>query len=84
MIQNYDNFSKSNVKFGKICTLWDFIFIQKWLTKKCNILRQLYMFLITSCKIFHSYEKMKKTSQSFYEVIMLAPLNIFAPTYLNY
>jgi hypothetical protein len=41
-----------------------FIFIQQLLTQKCDILGQLYVFLIISCKRFHSkkisYEKMKK------------------------
>jgi len=41
-----------------------FIFIQQWLTKKCDLLGQLYVFLIKICKRFHSkilsYEKVKK------------------------
>ncbi len=49
---------------------------------------QLYVFFETSYKRFHSkillYEKvkgLKKDSMSFYEVIMLAPLRIFAPKF---
>jgi hypothetical protein len=40
-----------------------FIFIQQWLTK-CDLLEQLHVFLIKSCKRFHSkilsYESEKK------------------------
>ncbi len=42
-----------------------FIFIQQWLAQS-DLLGQLHVFLITSCKRFHSkvlsYEKMKKDS----------------------
>jgi hypothetical protein len=54
-----------------------FIFIQEWLTQKCDMLRQLYVFLITSCKKIHSnsfsymkdWQGLKKYSQSFCKII---------------
>jgi len=68
MIQNYDEILKWSAKFGKIYTLWKFIFIQQWLAQS-DLLGQLHVFLITSCKRFHSkknsYEKMKKNEKRF-------------------
>jgi hypothetical protein len=65
-----------------------FIFIQNLPKKECDILRQIYLFLI-SCKRFHSkihsHEKMtriKKGFTSFNKIIILAPLNIFASKYV--
>jgi hypothetical protein len=60
------------------------IFIQKWLTKNMwSIGATRYVFLIKNCKRFHSkilsYEKMKKDSQSFCKLVLLAPIYIFAP-----
>jgi hypothetical protein len=52
---------------------------------KYDILGQLYIFSITSCKRFHSkilLKKMKRTKKglwSFYKVIPLVPLSVFAP-----
>jgi hypothetical protein len=67
MIQIYDYFKRWNIQFGKIFTLWKFYIYSKWLTKKCDILRQLFIFWITSSKRFHSkfllYEKMKMTKK---------------------
>jgi hypothetical protein len=60
MIQNYDNFSKQNITFGRIYTLENFHIY----STICDISGQLCVFLITSCKRFHSkqnsYEKMKR------------------------
>jgi hypothetical protein len=46
-----------------------FIFIQQWLTKKCDLLGQLYVFFITSSKRFHSkilsYGKVKNDLKGF-------------------
>jgi hypothetical protein len=50
-------------KYGKIYTLWKFIFIQQWLTKRMWSIRETICILVTSYKIFHSklisYEKIK-------------------------
>jgi hypothetical protein len=44
-----------------------FIFIKKWLKKTCDLLGQVYVFLITSCKRFHSkkisYQKVKNVKK---------------------
>jgi hypothetical protein len=66
MIQNYDKFSRWNVESNRIYTRWKFHTYSTMINKKtCYLLGQLYVFLITSCKIFHSiiisYEKWKKT-----------------------
>jgi hypothetical protein len=65
MIQNYDKFSRRNANFSKIYTLSKFYIYSTMInTKKYDVLGQLYVFLLTSCKRFHSkilsYEKMKK------------------------
>jgi hypothetical protein len=64
MIQNSDKFSKWNEKSGKIYMLWNFHIYSTMINKKpYDLLEKLYVFLITSCKIFHSnilsYEKVK-------------------------
>jgi len=55
MIQNYDKISNEMKNLAKLAYFEKFIFIQQSLT--------LYVFLITSCKSFHSkilsYEKVK-------------------------
>jgi hypothetical protein len=87
MIQNYDKFSRWNVEYGKIYILWKIHIYSTMINKKtCDLLGQLYVFLIISCKIFHSkilsYEKVKKIendSQYFCKVIPLAPIHILAP-----
>ncbi len=64
MIQNYDNFQDKIQNLTKYALFEKFIFIQQWLTEKCELLGQLFVFLITSCKWFHlkllSYQKIKK------------------------
>ncbi len=80
------NFEDEMQNLAKFTHFEKFIFIQKWLTKKCDLLGQLYVFLITSCKKFHSISftwkseiKLKEDSQSFCKVIPLAPIYILAP-----
>jgi len=62
MIWNYDNFSKRNVKYT---FFKKFIEIHQILTKKSDVLRQLQVFLVISCKHLYSkipvYEKTKMT-----------------------
>jgi hypothetical protein len=52
-------------KLWKIHIYW--VFIQQWLTQNMWSIGELYVFLITSCEIFHSkilsYEKMEKTKK---------------------
>jgi hypothetical protein len=73
MIWNYDNCFRWHTKFGKICTLWKFYIYSTY--KTYGILEQLYVFLITSCKRFHSKlpicGKMKRTTiqQNFFWTI---------------
>ncbi len=72
MIQNYDNFQDKMQNLVKYALFEKFIFNQQWLTKKCEQLGQLYVFLITSCKWFHSkknsyQKKLKRT----YRLIVL-------------
>ncbi len=51
MISNYNKISKKVQNFKKSTHLKKFIFnIQQWLIKKCDILRQLYIFLIIKLK----------------------------------
>jgi hypothetical protein len=61
----HDKFSKWNTKFGKIYTLKNSYLFYNDSHKTCDLLGQLYVFLITSYKIFHSkilfYEKVKKS-----------------------
>jgi hypothetical protein len=53
----------------------------------CDLLGQLYVFLITSCKRFYlkilnymkKWKKFKKDPQSFCEIILLAPIYVFVP-----
>jgi hypothetical protein len=58
------NFQDEMQNLAKFTHFEKFIFIQQWLHKKCDLLGQLYVFFITSCKRFHSkilsYEKVKK------------------------
>jgi hypothetical protein len=87
MIQNYDKLSRWNAKFGRIYTHLKFSYLLKNDEQRtCDLLGQLYIFLITSYKRCHSkilsYEKMKmikKDSQSFCKVISLAPIYVLAP-----
>jgi hypothetical protein len=89
MIQNYDNFSKKNIEFGKnLHILRNSHYLTMINTSDMwYIGRTIYNFN-NNLQRFHSkilwYEKVKKTKndpQSFYKVFPLAPLNIFAPTY---
>lgn len=51
MISNYNKISKKVQNFKKSRHLKESIFnIQQWLIKKCDILRQLYIFLIIKLK----------------------------------
>jgi hypothetical protein len=69
MIQNYDKISRWNAKSGKIYTLKNSYLFNSDQHKACGLLGQLYVFLITSCKRFHSkilsYEKVKKDQKGF-------------------
>jgi len=64
-----------------------FIFIQQWITKNMWYIGQLYVFLITSLQkfwnskfsLYKNVKGAKKGFTSFYKVILLAPLNVFAP-----
>jgi hypothetical protein len=82
---NYDNVSRRNAKLGKICTFWKTHIYLIMTNTKHDILGQLYVISITSCKRFHSKllsKKMKRTKKglwSVYKVIPLAPLNVFIP-----
>ncbi len=84
MIWNYDNVSRRNAKLGKICTFWKTHIYLIMTNTKHDISGQLYVFSITSCKRFHSKilsKKMKRTKKglwSFYKVIPLVPLSVFA------
>jgi hypothetical protein len=66
MIQNYDKISRWNVETDKIYTLWEIHVYFTMINTKHMILGQSCVFLITSCKRFHSkillYEKVKKNS----------------------
>jgi hypothetical protein len=59
------NFQNEMLSFAEFTHLEIFIFIQQKLTQKCDLLGQLYVFLIRSCKRFHSkilsYEKVEKS-----------------------
>jgi hypothetical protein len=86
MIQNYDKFSRWNVKFSKIYTFKKIIFIQQWLILNMWSIGQLYVFLIQVAKdfiqkFFHmkKWEMTKQDSQSFCEVIPLTPICVLAP-----
>jgi hypothetical protein len=79
------NFQNEMQNLAKFKHFEKFIFIQQWLHKTCDLLGQLYAFLIINCKIFHSKKisskkmgKAKKCSRSFYKVILLAPIYVFA------
>jgi hypothetical protein len=52
MIWYYHNFSKPNPKPSIYAHFEIFIFIQQWLTQKCGILGQFYVFKKTICKDF--------------------------------
>jgi hypothetical protein len=86
MIQNYAKFSRWNEKSDKIYTLWKFYIYLTMINTTCDLLGQLYIFLITSCKIFHlkknhmkKWKRSKKDSQSFCKLILLAPITYLHP-----
>jgi hypothetical protein len=85
MIWDYDNVSRRNAKLCKICTFWKNHIYLIMINTKHDILGQLYVFSITSCKRFHSkiilkkMKRIKKGLWSFYKVIPLAPLSVCAP-----
>jgi hypothetical protein len=62
MIQNYNNFQD---KTKNLNTLKNLYLFNNDHHKTCDLLEQLYVFLITSCKRFHSQKihmkKMKRT-----------------------
>jgi hypothetical protein len=69
MIQNYDKFSRWNAKFEKFTHFEKLILFKNDWHKTCDLLVQLYVFLMTCWKKLHSkilsYEKVKNDEKIF-------------------